>query len=603
MNVVSRIQFPGTTDVADLYMRCNEGAFINYDESYRQVNFVKGGTVSLNTYFNSFYEKFYAEYTELCSLFYLLRLEGDFQISVFREVYGRKKKELIYINILENCQKSNRYKVLLPFNLDIEDNGRVYLEIECLCDRGLFIEGAIATDQKKLREISLGIVTCTYKKETYVKKTIETILQDKFLQEKAFNIYIVDNGKTLSPNDFNNSKIHFISHRNLGGSGGFTRGLIEALQADRYTHFLLMDDDIELDTESIYKLISLYEYAKKDFAVAGSMLDLRKKHILYEAGALYGKAAEKTKLEPFSVVPLKHNLDLTNPHSLNNLLLEESIDYGGFWFFAFSKETIDRGGLIMPFFIKVDDMEFGLRITKQLMSQIIAFPSIAVWHEPFYAKDIGWDNYYTIRNFLITNSVYGSSGYVNVIKYMTKSVLRALFYFDYNFPQMTVRAFEDFMKGPTFFQNSDPERLHASILEFNKHYKSRERSPDCYPTEAFYQQPKYILLKKIVSLLTINGHLQPSFISRKNEAFVLFGSPNQWYKAFAKNKIVFFKEEDNNFYQNTIDKSTGIGILIKWLQLAITSSLKWSSVRAEWKKVATEFTSNDFWYQYLKLKN
>jgi galactofuranosylgalactofuranosylrhamnosyl-N-acetylglucosaminyl-diphospho-decaprenol beta-1,5/1,6-galactofuranosyltransferase len=186
---------------------------------------------------------------------------------------------------------------------------------------------------------------------------------------------------------------------------------------------------------------------------------------------------------------------------------------------------------------------------------------------------------------------------------MTKSVLRSLFYFDYNFPQMTVRAFEDFMKGPTFFQSSDPESLHASILEFNKQYKSRERSQGSYSIETFYQKPKYILLKKIIGLFTLNGHLQPKFISRKNEAFVLFGSPNQWYKAFAKNKIIFFKEEDSNFYQNTFDRATGIGLLIKWLQIAITSSMKWSSVCAEWKKVATELASNDYWHRYLKLKN
>jgi len=50
-----------------------------------------------------------------------------------------------------------------------------------------------------------------------------------------------------------------------------------------------MDDDIELDSESIYRLFSLYEYAKDDFAVAGSMLDLYKKNVLYQAGALHSK--------------------------------------------------------------------------------------------------------------------------------------------------------------------------------------------------------------------------------------------------------------------------------------------------------------------------
>jgi len=41
-------------------------------------------------------------------------------------------------------------------------------------------------------------------------------------------------------------------------------------------------------------------------------------------------------------------------------------------------------GLLMPFFIKIDDLEFCLRI--KFAGAIVAFPSIAVWHEPFYAK-------------------------------------------------------------------------------------------------------------------------------------------------------------------------------------------------------------------------
>lgn len=603
MNVISRIQFPQTSDVADLYMRCDRNAFIEYDKSCKQVRLIEDGIVSLNTYFNSFYEQFYANYTNLRSLFYSLRLEGDFQVSVFREVRESKGKELVYINLLENCRRSHWYNVLLPFNFDPEENGRVYLEIKCLSDRGLFIEGAIATDREKLRDVSLGIVICTFKKEAYVKNTVSTILQDKLLANKDFKVFIVDNGKTLKSDEFSDPRLDLISNRNLGGSGGFTRGLVEALKNDEHTHFLLMDDDIELDSESIYKLITLYEYAADDFAVAGSMLDLRKKHILYEAGALFGKAAENQKLEPFSVTPLKHNLDLKDSDSLNDLLLEEHIDYGGFWFFAFSKKTIDKIGLIMPFFIKVDDMEFGLRITKHLNNRIVAFPSIAVWHEPFYAKDIGWDNYYTVRNFLITNSVHSASEYMKLIQYMTKSIIRSLFYFDYNFPQATIRAFEDFMKGPTFFQSSDPESLHAHLLEVNQHYKSQILPHNYYAAELFDQKPNCFGLKKMLGILTINGHLRPNYIGRKNEAFILFGSSDQWCKAFGKDKIVFFKRESNDLYQKTINKSAGIRILIKWIQVAIASSMRWSSVRAEWKKVSAEFVSLDFWYQYLKLKN
>jgi len=48
--------------------------------------------------------------------------------------------------------------------------------------------------------------------------------------------------------------VQLIPNKNVGGSGGFARGLVEALQENTYSHFLFMDDDIELDSESIYRL-------------------------------------------------------------------------------------------------------------------------------------------------------------------------------------------------------------------------------------------------------------------------------------------------------------------------------------------------------------
>jgi len=69
----------------------------------------------------------------------------------------------------------------------------------------------------------------------------------------------------------------------------------------------------------------------------------------------------------------------------------------------------------MPFFIKIDDLEFCLRIKNFASSAIVAFPSIAVWHEPFYAKVSIWDTYYSYRNILITYAIHGTLRYINIV--------------------------------------------------------------------------------------------------------------------------------------------------------------------------------------------
>ncbi|MCK4796236.1 MAG: glycosyltransferase, partial [Spirochaetes bacterium] len=356
-------------------------------------------------------------------------------------------------------------KMKLPnISKGIENCGRIFLEIICLSNTGEFFGGFIGTDQKKNREVSLGIITCTYKKDAFIKKTVDTILDDNDLLKKNIEIFVIDNGNTLRQNDFEDSRIKLIVNKNFGGSGGFNRGLIEAYSNDKITHFLLMDDDIELDSESIFRLFSLFEYAVMDIVVSGNMLDLLKKDILYESGAVYGIRPNNWK-DPFAIAPLKYNLSLSQNDSLNLLLNEEHIDYGGFWFFALTRKIVATTGLLMPFFIKVDDMEFGLRINKYFSDIIIAFPSIGVWHEPFYAKRPMWDYYYYIRNFLITNSIYNIFSYFKTICAAILNIFQNILY-----AEIFLRAFLDFMKGPKNIKNINSETTHREIIILSGKY-------------------------------------------------------------------------------------------------------------------------------------
>ena len=68
MNILGRIKLPESADISGLYIQCNEGASINYQEDEKEVVLVQGGIISSNSYFNSFYENFYAKYTNLNSI-------------------------------------------------------------------------------------------------------------------------------------------------------------------------------------------------------------------------------------------------------------------------------------------------------------------------------------------------------------------------------------------------------------------------------------------------------------------------------------------------------------------------------------------------------
>ncbi len=611
MNVISRVQFPKTDEASDLYIKFVPGISIDFQADDTKIIMPEGSTISFNTYFNSIYEKYYTKYTTFSSLSYLLKLEGDFEVSAYRETHEASTKELIHSQTIKECQLSDSVKILLPELVPTQEAGRIYLEITCLSEQGLFTEGLVVTEQEKHRDVSLGIITCTFKKEAYVKKTVNAILQDSFLQDKKFKIFVVDNGRTLNESEFYDYRVQLISNRNVGGSGGFTKGLIEALQEDIYTHFLFMDDDIELDSEVIYRLFSLYEYAPQDFAVAGSMLDFNKKYLLHEAGAVYNKRFDEQgniQHSPLSVDSLKHDLDLRNPISLNLLLLEENIDYGAFWFFSFSKEVVEKIGLPLPFFIKVDDVEFGLRVKEHFDNRIVAFPSLAVWHEPFYGKRPIWDHYYCSRNHLITDSIHGSLTYFTAVKYITQPVIYHLLKFDYNAAQMFVLSFRDYLQGPKFIINTDPEILHFQICEYSKSHKSQTIVANSISQNEDYQFTKTGKLQKLLSLLTLNGHFLPKFIVSNESTTIRVRSKidgddkeqDSVSKGFAKKRIIFIQEQVPYSYQNELDPKAGINILFAWVKSVITGRLRWSNVSAEWKKAAKDLASIPFWQNYLE---
>jgi galactofuranosylgalactofuranosylrhamnosyl-N-acetylglucosaminyl-diphospho-decaprenol beta-1,5/1,6-galactofuranosyltransferase len=488
----------------------------------------------------------------------------------------------------------------------------VYIEIRCLSEQGSFVGGSLTTDQPKNREISLGIVTCTFRKEVYVKKTVSAISRDELLQNKSFKVFIVDNGRTLKEDDFQYENLQIISNKNVGGSGGFTRGLIEALQEDIYTHFLFMDDDIELETESIYRLFPLYEYAKHDFSIAGSMLDLYKKHVLYEAGAMYAKGTDASGNYqdcPFGVVCLNSKLNLENSATINLLLSEQKPDYGGFWFFSFSQETVQAIGLPLPLFIKIDDMEFGLRIKERLGNEILYFPSIAIWHEPFYAKHPGWDMYYEFRNHMITHSIRASLNFLKAAKFLTKAFIYQVFIFDYNSAEMILKSVEDYLQGPELLTSHDPELFHSKILQLSKSHKTQTLGSKAldFPEKAQYElmlKHSKNNIKRIFALLTLNGHLLPKFILSADEAIYCVDSNHvgePWYNIFGKRRVVILREGNNKIFENEMSSMVGISLLIRWLLIIAKAAIRWSSVSADWRNSFDELTSMEFWKKYLKL--
>ena len=161
---------------------------------------------------------------------------------------------------------------------------------------------------------------------------------------------------TLNENLFQDEKIHIFPNKNLGGTAGFTRTIIESFINDKnkgFTHIVLMDDDIllpESTLERMHALLKLLKDEYKDSLVGGAMFSLSEQQVQTEYGAEF-IGSKLTKLN-------NKYYDMTDFSAVCANYIPAKINYTGWWCCCCSKKVLENG-LPMPYFIHFDDIEYG----------------------------------------------------------------------------------------------------------------------------------------------------------------------------------------------------------------------------------------------------
>lgn len=287
-------------------------------------------------------------------------------------------------------------------------------------------------------DIHLAQIICTYHRESILRDKIERISQ--YSKENPWlydhlEVYIVDNGRTVEP--FNYRNIHLLSAPNYGGSAGFTKGIMAAEKNTHTTHFLLNDDDAELDPEVLFRTVAICSILRKELAEAmlgGTMLCLDDPCRTYESGAVY---------RDHQIHSLNRRLDLTDI-TANVALEDETVaDYFGWWYLVVPRRLIERNGYPLPLFYKIDDVEFGLRnhVPK------LTFCGLSVWHPSFASNYSESSVYYTCRNSLILAAGREGLDRRTVEQFVEKGWLNTAC-LRYLSTDAMIAAVKDFLLGP-----------------------------------------------------------------------------------------------------------------------------------------------------------
>ena len=304
---------------------------------------LKGEILSFDTYFNSFSYPKYRDYTKANTVEFEVEFCGEIVASWC--VFDGEEQVLC-----EKIGKSER-KTSLIFSTDftyLPQNGILYLKIKAKKESEI-LSGSYCT-KCEFEPIKCSVVICTYRRESFVLKNIERFQKGKFTW--ISHVYVIDNGNTLETQT--NSFIQVIPNKNVGGSGGFTRGLLEAEQEEA-THVILMDDDIVFHPETMEQMTMFLSILKKEWKeswFSAAMITLDQPEKQYEMGAIWdGKKS----------IGKKRGLDLGKRENLLMNMKNREIQYGGWWTMLFPLSVLKRVGFPLPFFIKFDDVEYGMR--------------------------------------------------------------------------------------------------------------------------------------------------------------------------------------------------------------------------------------------------
>lgn len=569
---ISNVIFP-TPSICmeeELYFRAPPTVWYDYDK--KRLKFNKTDRIAFDTYFNSFSIGKWKSLTDIEDLHLYVKLKGE----ALLKIYHIDEHHIVH---LKNIILAKEKEVSIKIDSKIS-NGLVYFELvgQSECE---LIEASWRTTTKPKREIKLGLSITTFNREDAVKSSSKRIVDFLHQTDIDAHLVVVDNGKNVKLEE--DEKLTLIPNENLGGSGGFARGLYYLKEErDDFTHAIFMDDDAFCETESIYRAYRFLEYAKDEkTAIAGSMLFGANPAIQWENGAKFDKHC----------IPQKCNFNLKDRGLLVENEKNHDFDYGGWWFFAF---PVKDAQYPYPFFVRGDDVNFGLQ--KQFMQ--ITLNGIATWGDDFFYKESPLTQYLDTRSHLLHHLQVShlDHSYLTTMKVLWRFIARYSFMLKYASAQAQLEAVRDLLKGPSFFEEN------ISMSEVFKKLRplmSEEKlQPISLTEKAKYKVapslPQIHFFMRVVKLLTLNGHLLPQFLFSKDH-YLISKTDHRFGAFFMKKELLIYHEPTGEGFVLKHDKKRFFSIIKEAIKLSWEIFKNRDRLINEYNSRYDYLTSKEYW--------
>ena len=408
--------------------------------------------VSFATYFNAFPASYWRRWSTLRSVVLRAELTGTGRVDIYR---SKATGARIFV------EGRNFESAVVEFEIDLgpfEDGGWIWFDITTDSAVTLHNAGWFAPlPAPGVANIAVGITT--FNRPADCVQSLKALTSDPLVDAVIGAVIVPDQGEAkvvdhpgfaeaAAPLD-NRLSIH--NQPNLGGSGGYSRVMYEALKNTDCQQILFMDDDIRIEPDSILRALALNRFAKTPMLIGGQMLNLQDPshlHIMGEVvdrGNFMWTSAPHTKYDhDFAKKPL-------NDNNYDSKLLHRRIDvdYNGWWMCMIPRQVAEELGQPLPLFIKWDDADYGLRAGEHGYPTATV-PGTAIWHMAWSDKDdaIDWQAYFHLRNRLVVAAMHWDGDVSGLIRSHLKATLKHLACLEYSTVAIQNKAIDDFLAGP-----------------------------------------------------------------------------------------------------------------------------------------------------------
>ncbi|GGC64746.1 glycosyltransferase [Hoyosella rhizosphaerae] len=417
--------------------------------------------VSLCTYFNAFPASYWRRWSILDSVVLKIEVTGRCRADVYR---SKADGTRIQVGSAETTESSGLLELVLDL-APFEDGGWLWCDLSAEDDVEILNGGWYAPIPAPGEgRVAVGIPT--FNRPTDCVKALTALGSDPDVLAAIDAVIIPDQGtkKAADEPGFEEAaaqlgdRLRIHNQGNIGGSGGYSRVMYEALRTTDSPYILFMDDDIEIEPDSILRAIAFSRFARNPLLVGGQMLNLQNRAHLHVMGEVvrfgefvWGPAPHTDYDHDFAANPLSESPELHR---------RIDVTYNAWWMCLIPRQVAEEIGQPLPLFIKWDDAEYGLRAAAAGYPTV-TLPGTAIWHMAWSDKDdvIDWQAYYHMRNRLIVAALHKPGGARALVKSTMKPLLKHLLCLEYSTVALQNQAIEDFLAGPDILFNELPTSL------------------------------------------------------------------------------------------------------------------------------------------------